>query len=592
MQHSGIPHLYALILAAGLSSRMGGHPKALVNLGQGTMLAMAHAALTKGGVEHVFVVTGHGQADVAAAAADIGAECVHNADFDQGMFSSLCAGFARILEEEHKSAANASANTHVVTYAGTHIDVPAAVLLLPVDAPLVSAWSVSLLAAYWQAFAAEEPEKANDAIFIPCFDGRCGHPPLLGLRHLKKVLENKAVLASSGGLRAYLASLMDEEARRQFCQGLAPKPERIKDSFSAATPVAINATPGLFLPCPPVRGGERTLFFPLPDAGILSDLDTAEDCGKARAFLSLTRQRTMPSPEESMEWLSNSGIGENKIRHSIMVAAGSLALGQALRRAGKAVDLPLHIAGGILHDVIRKCSLTDKKCKAHARRAMDNLILRGWPDCARVVSAHTVLPNEMLAALGIGMRDLQVVCRMEPKCPGGQRDSLLFGLNTGADTPQVTAIDALPLSQQPFPLSATSESGSCEYIPDTVLNACMAVYLADKFFFMDRFVSIDERFDIVIERFKEDREAIQAVLHRKTVAKGVCQWFYSITGKRPETLLAGCVDELLTQPPEKERKYPTEEITPANPADPDETWQKFLANLFNAQNISTFSKPK
>lgn len=496
---AGRPRLYGLILAAGYSSRMGGRPKSLLRLGRESLLAMSVNALRAGGLERVLVVTGHESARVSEEAQSLKTEALFNPDFDKGMFSSLCAAFSRLAEE----------------FVALPDDAPAGLLVLPVDAPLVAPWTVSRVAAYWRALAAQKPSLARSAVLIPCFSGRGGHPPLLGAKHVAGVLARKDELACGGGLRAYLASLLREDCREVFLDGQVPDSSKDLGEGRQEGPDMEWSGAESLLPCPPLHAGKPGHvfdFLPLPDAGVLADLDRPEDLAGAGDFLGLTRERTLPGPEEAWQWLSHSGNSEAKIRHSILVALGALRLGRALASAGKDVDLLLHCAGGLLHDLTRKCSLKDKKCKAHARRGMDMLMDRGWRECALVVGAHTVLPDSMLAALGLDCKDVQVRCRMRPGCEGAERDALVFSAAPSHTDPHAGA-------SQPL------------------LHACMAVYLADKYFFMDRFVSLDERFGIVLDRFQGDEEAVSAISHRKMVAYAVRDWFYAASGHMPEALL-------------------------------------------------------
>ena len=490
--------LYGLILAAGLSSRMGGSPKALRRLGPETMLARCAEALRQGGAQSVLVVTGHEAEAVASAARDLGLECVHNPVYREGMFSSIIAGFRRIVEIRKNFPHQP----------------PAAVFLLPVDAPLAEAWSVRALASCWFHTLSDDADAANRRVLIPCFAGRGGHPPLIGIDHVARVLEREKALSAKGGLRAYIAGLVHEAFRPDVNRGDCPSQPQVADSMDAPL------SPEDGLPCLPVQVGQDVFFVPLPDAGVAGDLDRPEDCEKAEAFLALTRDRSLPSPGECLEWMRGACMGENKYRHSIYVAVGAVMLGEALARAGKRVDLPLVVAGGLLHDLVRKCVLKDKKCKAHALRAMDLLRNRGWDECALVVGAHTALPDGVLQALGIDMRDIQVLCRMAPKCPGGQEDEAVF------------------LEPRLLPDRYAGISAS-------IAHACMAVNLADKFFFMDRYVPMHERFDIVIERFQGDTEAISAIRHRKQVAEAVNTWLEKTAGCRAEEILPHCKENLL-----------------------------------------------
>jgi CTP:molybdopterin cytidylyltransferase MocA len=485
---SSSPALYGLVLAAGYSSRMRGKLKALEKLDSQSLLARAAGALRRGGVERVFVVTGHRQAEVTAAAAALGAEPLFNPDFDRGMFTSQCAGFARILAHAEDAA-------------------PCAVLLQLVDCALVQDWSVAVMVKGWRALAERDPARAVRSLAIPVFAEQCGHPVLLGREHMARVLERKAALEENGGLRAYIATRVSEAGRPRYLQGLMPEGRpRTAKPFSPPT----GDGPAL-LPCLPLRDPEgEAVFLPLPDAGILSDLDTPEECARAEAFLAFTRSRTRPAPEEAWEWLIGSGLERAKIRHSLLVGLASLRLTRELANASLAAD-PVSAAGGaLLHDIAVVCTLHHKKCKAHARRVQERLLDRGWPECALTAGSHTVLPDSILRAIGVMFSDVPVECRIHPQCIGAMAD---VGAGAGAD----------------------SHMG----ISEALRHACLAVYLADKYFFRDGYVEMNRRFGMVMERFFDDEEAVRAINRRLEVARAVRQWFVGATGKEPETLMIG-----------------------------------------------------
>jgi molybdenum cofactor cytidylyltransferase len=111
-----------IVLAAGRSRRMG-RPKALLSLGGATFLARAVNALLRGGCDDVLVVTGDidisGSSDIAAEARSLGAGIAINPRERSEQIDSLRVGLGSVA-----SAAEA-------------------VVVLPVDIPLVTAAAVS-----------------------------------------------------------------------------------------------------------------------------------------------------------------------------------------------------------------------------------------------------------------------------------------------------------------------------------------------------------------------------------------------------------------------------------------------------------------
>lgn len=427
----------ALILAAGYGSRLGGRGKALLRLGTQTLLERAVNSLRQGGITDIRVVTGHRKEDVAQAAAQLGIASIHNAFFDQGMFTSVQAGLAQLVSQ---AAVPASAP---------------AVFILPVDAPLLLPESLWVLTAAWRQDTAQ-------SISIPSFAGRSGHPPLIGAAHWHNILHWQG----GQGLRGYLASLLDESAAQCFRQGKTP--------VQASVPGPLH-------------------FVSLPDAGICADMDTPSDYAAAQNFLTRTRERRDPSPEECRELLLYADLPLRTLRHCVAVARGALRLGVALNNAGKACTLDWHLSGGLLHDVARQH-------KDHALRGRQILETWGWQGIARIVGAHTTLPPALLHSMGLDCHELPI---------GGE-----YWTESSAVLPQTytTFSDPSPELQ----------------------HACIAVYLADKLYQGDLQVTLEERFTRVCQRFAGDPTALKAIQGRKATALAVADWFRTHTGTEAE----------------------------------------------------------
>ena len=175
------PRLSALVLAAGLSSRMC-RLKPLLPLdpeGGQTPLGLCVGLFRAAGMGEVVVVTGHRDDEVGSAARAAGARVVHNPDYARGMYGSVRAGVAGL---------DAATDGF---------------FLLPVDIPLVRTGTVRLLA---RAFAGKPA-----SVLLPVFAGRRGHPPLLG-RELIGRIQSSAEPA--GGLRTLLDQVEAEQPER------------------------------------------------------------------------------------------------------------------------------------------------------------------------------------------------------------------------------------------------------------------------------------------------------------------------------------------------------------------------------------------
>lgn len=143
---AGAPNVAALVLAAGQSSRMGGKNKLLAEVdGVPMVLRAVNAALASRAIS-VTVVLGHEGERVEALLAGRKVNFVRNADFAQGMSTSLRAGIAALPAEAE-----------------------AAVVLLA-DMPRVNAVHVDRLI---DAFDAQQP-----SIIVPQHEGRRGNPIL------------------------------------------------------------------------------------------------------------------------------------------------------------------------------------------------------------------------------------------------------------------------------------------------------------------------------------------------------------------------------------------------------------------------------
>lgn len=157
-----------LVLAAGGGRRLGGGPKALLQLDGVTLVERAVATARDGGCDPVVVVLG-AAADRVRAEVDLGDSLVVvNRAWSTGMGSSLRAGLAALGETEAQTA-----------------------LVLLVDMPGVTAAAIRRIAAL----------PYPDALVCATYDGRRGHPMLLGREHWAGI----ATLATADvGARPYL----------------------------------------------------------------------------------------------------------------------------------------------------------------------------------------------------------------------------------------------------------------------------------------------------------------------------------------------------------------------------------------------------
>ncbi len=141
----------AVILAAGAGRRLGGVCKALLTTADGTSFleSISSVADAAGVTDKVVVIAEPHAAETRAEAERLGLVCTVNADPSRGMASSIETGFG---------------------YASNEFSRAHAALLWPVDHARVRADTVRAVLA----------DGHPDAIRVPVFDGRGGHPTLFG----------------------------------------------------------------------------------------------------------------------------------------------------------------------------------------------------------------------------------------------------------------------------------------------------------------------------------------------------------------------------------------------------------------------------
>jgi molybdenum cofactor cytidylyltransferase len=142
-----------ILLAAGMSRRMGSRNKLLVDIDGVPMVRRAAQAMRDGGIEDLVVVTGHDADKVEAALDGLAVRFVHNPDFATGQAGSVASGIASL--PAHVSGA----------------------LIALGDMPYVT---VDLIAEMVRDHARLDDHDAR--ISFPVHDGRRGNPVLWGCR--------------------------------------------------------------------------------------------------------------------------------------------------------------------------------------------------------------------------------------------------------------------------------------------------------------------------------------------------------------------------------------------------------------------------
>lgn len=168
------PRFGALVLAAGLSSRMDGC-KPLLHIGDKTLLEHAVGLFAGVGIESIVTVIGHRAEELIPAVDAAGSIYVINNTYHEGMFSSIQRGVKKLQ------------------------GMCDAFFLLPVDIPLVLPGTVKTL---------REAFRSNPSILVcyPQFKSRRGHPPLINNLLAYHILS----YGGAGGMRRFLSSYRDQ----------------------------------------------------------------------------------------------------------------------------------------------------------------------------------------------------------------------------------------------------------------------------------------------------------------------------------------------------------------------------------------------
>ena len=161
-------HISAIILAAGLSSRMEEF-KPLLRIGEKTFTEHAIGLFKRAGIGDVITVVGHLSAKLIPVVKAASSRHVVNDNYNDGMYSSIQTGVKAL---------------------GHPCD---AFFILPVDIPLVLPATVRRLS---DAFR----KNSLPMVWYPQFQSKRGHPPLIN----SKLVDGILSYSGQGGLREFL----------------------------------------------------------------------------------------------------------------------------------------------------------------------------------------------------------------------------------------------------------------------------------------------------------------------------------------------------------------------------------------------------
>ncbi|MDR2443020.1 MAG: NTP transferase domain-containing protein, partial [Deltaproteobacteria bacterium] len=278
----------AMVLAAGRSERFAPGHKALPLPEGGGLLARSLGNLSLAGLK-TLVVVGHRAPEVTAEATAYGASTIFNSNYDLGMFSSVLTGLVEISLRSPRDC----------------------VLVLPVDAAFVRGASYIKLISFWLDLGEERKQVA----VIPEYQGKLGHPPLLGPGPVRRVIN----YSESDGLKGALASFA----------GNITEANEIKEGYR---------------PFDGPMGCSKLRYISIEDSFLLCDIDQKEDLEVA-----LSKKSPKPSKltlREAITLLRLVGP-PRKMAHAVTVATIALRLAIALG----ASEPELAFVGGLLHDL-------------------------------------------------------------------------------------------------------------------------------------------------------------------------------------------------------------------------------------------------
>lgn len=166
----------ALVPAAGMSRRLGRNKLLLPFKGK-PLIAHAVDTITASMVDEIIVVLGHEAVQVRAAIGKKRVRFVDNPDYQQGLGTSVRAGFAAV--PGHATA----------------------IMIYLADQPLLEAGDVNFLI---RAFA--EASKINKSVVVPLFRGQRGNPVLVSSSHQAAIL----TMAGETGCRRVIKQNPDQ----------------------------------------------------------------------------------------------------------------------------------------------------------------------------------------------------------------------------------------------------------------------------------------------------------------------------------------------------------------------------------------------
>ncbi|MDE0481779.1 MAG: nucleotidyltransferase family protein [Candidatus Poribacteria bacterium] len=177
MKEISLPFISGILLAAGLSTRMG-QPKQLLPLGESTIVETVVDNMLDAKFSEVIVVVGHCAEQIRDLLVDYPAKIVYNPDYREGMLTSAQVGIRSLNFANAKNTSDRDAFS-----------------LMLVDQPFITSELIDkVIDAYGQT---------DKGIVLPSYNYKRGHPVIFHHRYADQIL---ALGRESGGVRSLFKS--------------------------------------------------------------------------------------------------------------------------------------------------------------------------------------------------------------------------------------------------------------------------------------------------------------------------------------------------------------------------------------------------
>lgn len=186
-----IPSITGILLAAGLSTRMG-VPKQLLPFGESTIVETVVDNMLNAKFTQVIVIVGHCAEQVQNTLGKRKVKVIFNPDYEEGMLTSAQTGI-RSLKIYNETTQTDEVDTDI------HFSNISGFSLMLVDQPFISS---NLINKVIEAYA-----KTDKGIVLPSYNLRRGHPVIFHHRYAEAILE---LDADSGGVRSLYDTFSDD----------------------------------------------------------------------------------------------------------------------------------------------------------------------------------------------------------------------------------------------------------------------------------------------------------------------------------------------------------------------------------------------